>query len=125
VLPRRLRAGVVDVAVLALPIRGHEFRILPAPDRTLFAVLPQKTQIGPVSMAFCGNERDAHSCAYHSEQAGKLTASKNHLRMDACAVARGDGIFAEQGHRGEGGKGSWRTSFNEIEPTPGQFVFLR
>src|SRR6266446_2157197 len=37
VLLERLRAGSIDVAILALPVRGHEFDALP-----LFAALPKK-----------------------------------------------------------------------------------
>ncbi|HWT87545.1 MAG TPA: LysR substrate-binding domain-containing protein [Candidatus Angelobacter sp.] len=45
VLLDRLRAGVVDVAVLALPIRGHEFESFPLLTEPLFAVLPQKHKL--------------------------------------------------------------------------------
>jgi len=41
----RLRAGAVDVAVLALPIRGHEFESFPLLTEPLFAVLPQKHKL--------------------------------------------------------------------------------
>jgi LysR family transcriptional regulator, hydrogen peroxide-inducible genes activator len=42
VLLERLRASVVDVAVLALPIRGHEFETFPLLKEHLFAALPKK-----------------------------------------------------------------------------------
>ena len=42
VLLERLRAGSVDVAILALPIRGHEFDSFPLLTEPLFAVLPHK-----------------------------------------------------------------------------------
>jgi LysR family hydrogen peroxide-inducible transcriptional activator len=42
VLLDRLRAGTIDVAILALPIRGHEFEILPLLTERLFAALPPK-----------------------------------------------------------------------------------
>jgi len=42
VLLDRLRAGTVDVAILALPIRGHEFDSFPLLTEPLFAVLPKK-----------------------------------------------------------------------------------
>jgi LysR family transcriptional regulator, hydrogen peroxide-inducible genes activator len=38
----RLRAGTIDVAVLALPVRGHEFEISPLLTERLFAALPPK-----------------------------------------------------------------------------------
>lgn len=38
----RLRAGTIDVAILALPIRGHEFEITPLLTEPLFAALPPK-----------------------------------------------------------------------------------
>jgi LysR family hydrogen peroxide-inducible transcriptional activator len=41
VLLERLRASVVDVAVLALPIRGHEFETFPLLTERLFAALPK------------------------------------------------------------------------------------
>src|ERR1700694_2274531 len=41
VLLDRLRAGTIDVALLALPIRGHEFDALPLLTERLFAALPQ------------------------------------------------------------------------------------
>src|SRR5439155_8009203 len=37
----RLRAGTIDVAILALPLRGHEFDTFPLLPERLFAVLPQ------------------------------------------------------------------------------------
>jgi LysR family transcriptional regulator, hydrogen peroxide-inducible genes activator len=42
VLLERLRAGTIDVALLALPIRGHEFDAIPLLTEPLFAVLPKK-----------------------------------------------------------------------------------
>ena len=42
VLLDRLRAGTIDVAILALPIRGHEFEILPLLTERLFVALPPK-----------------------------------------------------------------------------------
>jgi LysR family transcriptional regulator, hydrogen peroxide-inducible genes activator len=42
VLLERLRASAVDIAVLALPIRGHEFEILPLMTEPIFAALPAK-----------------------------------------------------------------------------------
>src|ERR1700747_3529252 len=42
VLLDRLRASVVDVAILALPIRGHEFETFPLLTEHLFAALPRK-----------------------------------------------------------------------------------
>jgi len=45
VLLDRLRAGAIDVAVLALPIRGHEFESFPLLTEPLFAVLSQKHKL--------------------------------------------------------------------------------
>src|SRR4029077_20774732 len=42
VLLDRLRASTVDVAILALPIRGHEFDAFPLLTERLFAALPRK-----------------------------------------------------------------------------------
>src|SRR5271156_918483 len=42
VLLDRLRASTVDVAILALPIRGHEFDTFPLLTERLFAALPKK-----------------------------------------------------------------------------------
>ena len=42
VLLDRLRAGALDVAILALPIRGHEFEASPLLTERLFAALPKK-----------------------------------------------------------------------------------
>jgi LysR family transcriptional regulator, hydrogen peroxide-inducible genes activator len=42
VLLERLRATAVDVAILALPIRGHEFDTFPLLTERLFAALPKK-----------------------------------------------------------------------------------
>jgi LysR family hydrogen peroxide-inducible transcriptional activator len=41
----RLRAGTIDVAILALPIRGHEFESFPLLTERLFAVLPKKHKL--------------------------------------------------------------------------------
>jgi LysR family transcriptional regulator, hydrogen peroxide-inducible genes activator len=41
ILLERLRAASVDLAVLALPIRGHEFETFPILTEPLFAALPQ------------------------------------------------------------------------------------
>jgi LysR family hydrogen peroxide-inducible transcriptional activator len=45
VLLDRLRAGTIDVAILALPIRGHEFDAFPLLTERLFAVLPKKHKL--------------------------------------------------------------------------------
>jgi LysR family hydrogen peroxide-inducible transcriptional activator len=42
VLLERLRAGGIDIAILALPVRGHEFDALPLLTEPLFAALPKK-----------------------------------------------------------------------------------
>ena len=42
VLLERLRGGSVDIAVLALPVRGHEFDAIPLLTEPLFAALPRK-----------------------------------------------------------------------------------
>jgi LysR family transcriptional regulator, hydrogen peroxide-inducible genes activator len=42
VLLERLRAGSIDIAILALPVRGHEFDVLPLLTEPLFAALPKK-----------------------------------------------------------------------------------
>jgi LysR family hydrogen peroxide-inducible transcriptional activator len=42
VLLDRLRASTIDVAILALPIRGHEFDTFPLLTERLFAALPKK-----------------------------------------------------------------------------------
>jgi LysR family transcriptional regulator, hydrogen peroxide-inducible genes activator len=41
ILLDRLRAGAIDVAILALPIRGHEFETAPLLTERLFAALPR------------------------------------------------------------------------------------
>jgi LysR family hydrogen peroxide-inducible transcriptional activator len=45
VLLERLRAGTVDIAILALPIRGHEFESFPLLTERLFAALPNKHKL--------------------------------------------------------------------------------
>jgi LysR family hydrogen peroxide-inducible transcriptional activator len=45
ILLDRLRAGTIDVAVLALPIRGHEFETSPLLTERLFAALPKKHRL--------------------------------------------------------------------------------
>src|SRR2546423_5929666 len=45
VLLDRLRAGAIDVAILALPIRGHEFDAFPLLTERLFAALPRKHKL--------------------------------------------------------------------------------
>jgi LysR family transcriptional regulator, hydrogen peroxide-inducible genes activator len=45
VLLERLRAGALDLAVIALPVRGHEFESLPLLTEPLFAALPKKHQL--------------------------------------------------------------------------------
>jgi LysR family transcriptional regulator, hydrogen peroxide-inducible genes activator len=46
VLLDRLRAGAIDVAILALPIRGHEFETAPLLTERLFAALPKNHKLG-------------------------------------------------------------------------------
>jgi LysR family hydrogen peroxide-inducible transcriptional activator len=46
VLLDRLRASTVDVAILALPIRGQEFDAVPLLTERLFAALPKKHVLG-------------------------------------------------------------------------------
>jgi len=45
VLLDRLRAGSVDLAVLALPVRGHEFETHPLFTERLYAALPKKHKL--------------------------------------------------------------------------------
>jgi len=45
VLLDRLRAGAIDVAILALPIRGHEFKTKPLLTERLFAALPKNHRL--------------------------------------------------------------------------------
>jgi LysR family hydrogen peroxide-inducible transcriptional activator len=45
VLLGRLRAGAIDVAILALPIRGHEFETTPLLTERLFAALPKNHRL--------------------------------------------------------------------------------
>jgi len=45
VLLERLRAGALDLAILALPVRGHEFESLPLLTEPLFAALPKKHKL--------------------------------------------------------------------------------
>lgn len=45
ILLDRLRAGTIDVAVLALPLRGHEFEAVPLLTERLFAALPKKHKL--------------------------------------------------------------------------------
>jgi LysR family hydrogen peroxide-inducible transcriptional activator len=45
VLLERLRASRVDVALLALPVRGHEFESYPLLTERLFAALPHKHRL--------------------------------------------------------------------------------
>lgn len=54
-----------------------------------------KFQIRSARDGHGGNERDAHTGADESEQAGELAAFENDLRGDASAIASGHGIFAE------------------------------
>jgi LysR family hydrogen peroxide-inducible transcriptional activator len=45
VLLERLRASAIDVAILALPIRGHEFEAAPLLTERLFAALPKSHKL--------------------------------------------------------------------------------
>src|ERR1700676_2720238 len=45
VLLERLRASSIDVAILALPVRGHEFEAAPLLTERLFAALPTKHKL--------------------------------------------------------------------------------
>jgi LysR family hydrogen peroxide-inducible transcriptional activator len=45
VLLERLRAGAIDLAILALPIRGHEFEAAPLLTERLFAALPKSHKL--------------------------------------------------------------------------------
>jgi LysR family hydrogen peroxide-inducible transcriptional activator len=45
VLLERLRASAIDVAILALPVRGHEFETVPLLTERLFAALPPKHKL--------------------------------------------------------------------------------
>jgi LysR family transcriptional regulator, hydrogen peroxide-inducible genes activator len=45
VLLERLRAGSIDIAVLALPVRGHEFEASPLVTEPLFAALPKNHRL--------------------------------------------------------------------------------
>jgi LysR family hydrogen peroxide-inducible transcriptional activator len=45
VLLDRLRVGAIDIAILALPIRGHEFEAAPLLTERLFAALPKSHKL--------------------------------------------------------------------------------
>jgi LysR family hydrogen peroxide-inducible transcriptional activator len=45
VLLERLRAATIDLAILALPIRGHEFETFPILTEPLFAALPKNHRL--------------------------------------------------------------------------------
>jgi LysR family transcriptional regulator, hydrogen peroxide-inducible genes activator len=45
VLLERLRAGSIDIAILALPVRGHEFEVVPLITEPLFAALPKNHRL--------------------------------------------------------------------------------
>jgi LysR family transcriptional regulator, hydrogen peroxide-inducible genes activator len=45
ILLDRLRAGTIDLAILALPLRGHEFDTFPLLTERLFAALPKKHKL--------------------------------------------------------------------------------
>jgi LysR family hydrogen peroxide-inducible transcriptional activator len=45
VLLERLRASSIDLAILALPVRGHEFTAVPLLTERLFAALPAKHKL--------------------------------------------------------------------------------
>jgi len=45
VLLERLRAGSLDLAILALPVRGHEFESLPLLTESLYAALPVRHRL--------------------------------------------------------------------------------
>jgi LysR family transcriptional regulator, hydrogen peroxide-inducible genes activator len=45
ILLDRLRAGGIDIAILALPIRGSEFEVLPLLTERLFAAVPPKHEL--------------------------------------------------------------------------------
>src|SRR5437667_10088394 len=45
VLLDRLRSGTIDLAILALPMRGHEFDAFPLLTERLFAALPKKHKL--------------------------------------------------------------------------------
>jgi LysR family transcriptional regulator, hydrogen peroxide-inducible genes activator len=46
VLLERLRAATIDIAVLALPIRGHEFESFPILTERLYAAVPKQHRFG-------------------------------------------------------------------------------
>src|SRR5260370_35273685 len=41
----RLRAGLVDLAIMALPARGHELECFPLRTERLFAILPKAPRL--------------------------------------------------------------------------------
>jgi LysR family hydrogen peroxide-inducible transcriptional activator len=45
VLLERLRVGSIDIGILALPVRGHEFEALPLITEPLFAALPKNHRL--------------------------------------------------------------------------------
>jgi LysR family hydrogen peroxide-inducible transcriptional activator len=45
ILLERLRAATIDVAILAIPIRGHEFESFPILTERLFAALPKRHRL--------------------------------------------------------------------------------
>jgi LysR family transcriptional regulator, hydrogen peroxide-inducible genes activator len=58
VLLERLRAATVDLALLALPIRGHEFETFPIVTEPLFAALPKNHQLARQRTVSLKNLRD-------------------------------------------------------------------
>lgn len=72
-----------------------------------------------------GNQRDAHSGAYHTQQTGKLPAFEDDLWMDAGAIAGSDCVFAETMSIAKQEEGFLADVLEGDGATACQFVFLR
>ncbi len=78
----RLRAGTIDMALMALPLRGHDFESFPLRTERLFAILPKGHQLARKRNLMLKELREEPFLLLRDDHCFRETA------MEACQRAR-------------------------------------
>lgn len=78
----RLRGGVIDLAILALPMRGHDLECFPLRTERVFAILPKTHRLARKPSVALKDLRDDPFLLLRDDHCFRETA------MDACKRAR-------------------------------------
>jgi LysR family hydrogen peroxide-inducible transcriptional activator len=78
----RLRAGLIDLAIMALPIRGHDLECFPLRTERLFAILPKEHKLAKKTSVLLRELRNESFLLLRDDHCFRETA------MEVCKRAR-------------------------------------